>query len=67
LGLRAAVLQNPVCRESRYRETADRDKISARFGKAGFVRVVKQGTELIFINHALWKLLTNEPLPKMGG
>ena len=32
--------------------------------KAGFVRVVKQGTELIFINHALWKLLTDEPLAK---
>ncbi|MEO7723389.1 MAG: Fic family protein [Chthoniobacterales bacterium] len=34
--------------------------------KAGFVRVVKQGTELIFINHALWRLLTDEPLPKTG-
>ena len=32
--------------------------------KAGFVRAIKQGTELIFINHALWRLLTDEPLPK---
>lgn len=34
--------------------------------KAGFVRSIKQGTELIFINHALWRLLTDEPLPKSG-
>jgi len=34
--------------------------------KAGFVRAVKQGTELTFINHALWRLLTDEPLPKSG-
>jgi Fic family protein len=34
--------------------------------KAGFVRAVKQGTELTFINHALWRLLTDEPLPKTG-
>jgi Fic family protein len=32
--------------------------------KAGFVRAVKQGTELTFINHALWHLLTDEPLAK---
>ena len=32
----------------------------------GFVRSVKKGTELIFINHALWHLLTDEPLPKTG-
>jgi Fic family protein len=34
--------------------------------KAGFVSVVKQGTELIFINHEVWHLLTDEPLPKTG-
>ncbi len=34
--------------------------------EAGFVRSVKKGTELIFINHALWHLLTDEPLPKTG-
>jgi Fic family protein len=34
--------------------------------KAGFVRVIKQGTELTFINHALWRLLTDEPLAKSG-
>jgi Fic family protein len=32
--------------------------------KAGFVRSVKKGTELIFINHALWHLLTDERLPQ---
>jgi len=32
--------------------------------KAGFVVPVKKGTELIFVNHKLWRLLTNEPLPK---
>lgn len=31
---------------------------------AGFVTPVKKGRELIFINHALWRLLTDEPLPK---
>jgi Fic family protein len=34
--------------------------------KAGFVTPVKKGRELIFINHALWSLLTDEPLPKSG-
>ena len=32
--------------------------------KAGFVRASKRGTELVFINHALWRLLTDEPLVK---
>lgn len=32
----------------------------------GFVRCVKRGTELIFVNHALWRLLTDEPLPTPG-
>lgn len=32
--------------------------------RAGFVRAVKQGNELIFINQALWRLLTDEPLPE---
>jgi Fic family protein len=32
--------------------------------RAGFVRSVKKGTELIFINHALWHLLTDERLPQ---
>lgn len=31
--------------------------------KAGFVVPTKRGTELIFINHRLWRLLTVEPLP----
>jgi Fic family protein len=31
--------------------------------KAGFVVPVKRGTELIFINHLLWRLLTTDPLP----
>lgn len=34
--------------------------------KAGFVHAVKQGTELTFINHALWQLLTDEPLARSG-
>jgi Fic family protein len=34
--------------------------------KAGLVRAQKRGTELIFINHHLWRLLTDEPLPKSG-
>src|SRR6266478_1165148 len=34
--------------------------------KAGFVVPTKRGTELIFINHLLWRLLTGEPLPKSG-
>jgi Fic family protein len=32
--------------------------------KAEFVRAVKKGKELIFINRPLWSLLTDEPLPK---
>jgi Fic family protein len=32
--------------------------------KAGLVAPTKRGTELIFINHRLWRLLTSEPLPK---
>lgn len=32
--------------------------------QSGFVRSMKRGTELIFINHPLWRLLTDEPLPK---
>lgn len=31
--------------------------------RAGFVRSVKRGTELIFINQGLWQLLTDERLP----
>jgi Fic family protein len=31
---------------------------------AGFVRSVKKGKELIFINSPLWHLLTDEPVPK---
>ena len=34
--------------------------------KAGFVAPTKRGTELIFINHRLWRLLTGESLPKGG-
>jgi len=34
--------------------------------KAGLVVPTKRGTELIFINHRLWRLLTGEPLPKSG-
>jgi Fic family protein len=30
---------------------------------AGLVRCIKRGTELVFINQALWKLLTDEKLP----
>ena len=32
--------------------------------EAGFVQSIKKGTEVIFINHHLWPLLTDEPLPK---
>ena len=32
--------------------------------KAGFVIPTKRGTELIFINHRLWRLLTDESVPK---
>ncbi len=32
--------------------------------RAGFVAPTKRGTELIFNNHRLWRLLTGEPLPK---
>ena len=32
--------------------------------KAGLVVPVKRGKELIFVNHHLWRLLTDEPLPK---
>ena len=32
--------------------------------KAGFVTSVKKGRELVFVNHPLWSLLTDEPLPK---
>ena len=34
--------------------------------KAGFVVPVRKGKELIFINHHLWHLLTDEPLAKSG-
>ena len=32
--------------------------------KAGLIVPVRKGKELIFINHHLWRLLTDEPLPK---
>src|SRR5207253_9101383 len=34
--------------------------------EAGLVVPTKRGTELIFINDRLWRLLTGEPLPKSG-
>ena len=34
--------------------------------KAGFVVPTKRGTELIFINHMLWRLLTGEPVARAG-
>ena len=32
--------------------------------KAGFVVPTKRGTELIFVNHRLWRLLTDESVPE---
>ena len=34
--------------------------------KAGLVVPVRKGKELVFINHHLWRLLTDERLPKSG-
>ena len=34
--------------------------------KAGLVVPVRKGKELIFVNHHLWRLLTDERLPKSG-
>jgi hypothetical protein len=38
--------------------------VSAGPGKGGFVGRDQQRRELIFINHVLWCLLIDEPLPK---
>jgi Fic family protein len=63
--------EQPYCKIRLVEEAGIAKRLTATkylrdLAKAGFVTPVKKGRELIFINHALWSLLTDEPLPKSG-
>jgi len=65
------IFEQPYCKIRFVEEAGIAKRLTATkylrdLEKAGFVRAIKQGTELTFINHALWRLLTDEPLPKSG-
>lgn len=63
------IFEQPYCKIRFVEEAGIAKRLTATkylraLEKAGFVVSVKRGTELIFINHHLWRLLTDEPLPK---
>jgi Fic family protein len=65
------IFEQPYCKIRFVEEAGIAKRLTAtkylrELEKAGFARAIKQGTELTFINHALWRLLTDEPLPKSG-
>ncbi|MGH8100292.1 MAG: Fic family protein [Chthoniobacterales bacterium] len=65
------IFEQPYCKIRFVEEAGIAKRLTATkylraLEKAGFVVPVKRGTELIFINHHLWRLLTDEPLPKSG-
>ena len=63
------IFEQPYCKIRFVEERGIAKRLTAtkylrELEKAGLVVPVKKGTELIFINHQLWRLLTDEPLPK---
>ena len=65
------IFEQPYCKIRFVEEAGIAKRLTATkylraLEKAGLVVPVKKGTELIFINHHLWRLLTDEPLPKSG-
>ena len=63
------IFEQPYCKIRFVEEAGIAKRLTATkylraLEKAGFVVPTKKGTELIFVNHHLWRLLTNEPLPK---
>ena len=65
------IFEQPYCKIRFVEEAGIAKRLTATkylraLEKAGFVVPVKRGTELIFINHHLWRLLTDEPLAKSG-
>ena len=65
------IFEQPYCKIRFVEEAGIAKRLTATkylraLEKAGFVVPTKKGTELIFINHRLWRLLTDEPLPKSG-
>ncbi len=65
------IFEQPYCKIRFVEEKGIAKRLTAtkylrELEKAGFVSSVKKGKELIFINQALWHLLTGEPLPKTG-
>jgi len=63
------IFEQPYCKIRFVEERGIAKRLTAtkylrELEKAGLVVPVKKGTELIFINHRLWRLLTDEPLPK---
>jgi Fic family protein len=63
------IFEQPYCKIRFVEERGIAKRLTAtkylrELEKAGLVVPVKKGTELIFINHRLWRLLTDEPLTK---
>ena len=61
------IFEQPYCKIRLVEEAGIAKRLTATkylraLEKAGFVVPTKRGTELIFINHRLWRLLTAEPL-----
>lgn len=66
------IFEQPYCKIRFVEEAGIAKRLTATkylrdLEKAGFVHSVKKGTELIFINHPLWQLLTDEPLSRPAG
>lgn len=63
------IFEQPYCKIRFVEEAGIAKRLTAtkylrELEEAGFVRSMKRGTELIFINYPLWELLTDEPLPE---
>lgn len=61
------IFEQPYCKIRLVEEAGIAKRLTATkylrdLERHGFVTTVKKGTELIFINHHLWSLLTDEPL-----
>jgi Fic family protein len=61
------IFEQPYCRIRFVEQAGIAKRLTATkylrdLERAGLVSPVKRGTELIFINHRLWRLLTDEPL-----
>jgi Fic family protein len=63
------IFEQPYCKVRLVEERGIAKRLTAMkylraLEEAGFVQSIKKGTEVIFINHHFWPLLTDEPLPK---